>query len=59
MDNSSLASVRTAATALLVKSDNLNVIVNNAGILAAPYEKTPDGFECQLGTNHLAHFLFF
>jgi NAD(P)-dependent dehydrogenase (short-subunit alcohol dehydrogenase family) len=59
MDNSSLASVRTAAKKFLNKSGRLNVIVNNAGIMAAPWAKTEDGFESQFGTNHLAHFLFF
>ena len=59
MDNSSLDSVRTAAKAFLSKSNILNVIVNNAGIMAAPESKTKDGFESQFGTNHLAHFLFF
>ena len=59
MDNNSLDSVRAAARAFLAKSDKLNVLVNNAGIMAAPYMKTADGFESQFGTNHLAHFLFF
>ena len=59
MDNNSLDSVRAAARAFLAKSDRLNVLVNNAGIMAAPYVKTADGFESQFGTNHLAHFLFF
>lgn len=59
MDNSSLASVRAAAETFLSKSKKLNVLVNNAGIMAAPYSKTVDGFENQLGTNHLGHFLFF
>jgi len=59
MDNNSLESVRRAAKEFLSKSDKLNVIVNNAGIMAAPYGKTVDGFESQFGVNHLAHFLFF
>ncbi|MCJ1396479.1 hypothetical protein MMC18_009369 [Xylographa bjoerkii] len=59
MDNNSLNSVRAAATTFLGKSNKLNVLVNNAGIMAAPYLKTADGFESQFGTNHLAHFLFF
>lgn len=59
MDNNSLSSVRAAAKAFLSKSSKLNVLVNNAGIMAAPEGKTADGFESQLGTNHLAHFLFF
>lgn len=59
MDNNSLSSVRAAAKAFLSKSSKLNVLVNNAGIMAAPEGKTADGFESQFGTNHLAHFLFF
>lgn len=59
MDNNSLDSVRAAAKTFLSKSDKLNVLVNNAGIMAAPYQKTKDGFESQFGVNHLAHFLLF
>ncbi len=59
MDNTSLESVRSAAKAFLGKSDRLNVLVNNAGIMATPYEITKDGFESQFETNHLAHFLLF
>ncbi|KAL2349720.1 hypothetical protein BJ546DRAFT_866137 [Cryomyces antarcticus] len=59
MDNNSLDSVRAAAKTFLGKSDKLNVLVNNAGIMATPAGKTADGFESQFGTNHLAHFLFF
>jgi NAD(P)-dependent dehydrogenase (short-subunit alcohol dehydrogenase family) len=59
MDNNSLDSVRAAAKTFLSKSEKLNVLVNNAGIMAAPEGKTKDGFESQFGVNHLAHFLFF
>jgi len=59
MDNTSLASVRAAAETFLSKSKTLNVLVNNAGIMATPYSKTADGFESQFATNHLAHFLLF
>ena len=59
MDNNSLDSVRGAAKAFLSKSNKLNVLVNGAGVMAAPYTKTADGFESQFDTNHLAHFLLF
>lgn len=59
MDNNSLSSVREAAKMFLSKSNKLNVLVNNAGIMASPERQTEDGFESQFGVNHLAHFLFF
>ena len=60
MDLSSLDSVRAAVKVILSKTNKLNVIVNNAGIMAVPtVEKTVDGFESQFGTNHVAHFLLF
>lgn len=61
MDNTSLSSVRAAAKAILQKSGGqVNILVNNAGIMALPkLEHTTDGFEMQFGVNHVAHFLFF
>jgi NAD(P)-dependent dehydrogenase (short-subunit alcohol dehydrogenase family) len=61
MDNTSLSSVRAAAKAILQKSNSqVNILVNNAGIMALPkLEYTKDGFEMQFGVNHLAHFLLF
>ena len=59
MDNGSLDSIRAAAKAFLAKSDKLNILINNAGVMATPEGKTADGFETQLGTNHFAHFLLF
>ncbi|KAI9147110.1 Oxidoreductase calI [Paramyrothecium foliicola] len=56
----SLDSVRNAARDFLEKSKNrLNVLINNAGIMACPKDETKDGFERQFGTNHLGHFLLF
>jgi NAD(P)-dependent dehydrogenase (short-subunit alcohol dehydrogenase family) len=55
MDLGSFASVRNAAKKLDVTID---VLINNAGIMAIPYGKTADGFEKQFGVNHLGHFLF-
>ena len=60
LDLNSLDSVRACAKDFLSKSDKLNILINNAGIMATPSnEKTDDGFEGQFGTNHLAHFLLF
>ncbi|EFQ33923.1 short chain dehydrogenase [Colletotrichum graminicola] len=55
----SLASVRSAAKEFLSRSDRLNVLILNAGVMATPEGRTEDGFETQFGTNHLGHFLFF
>src|SRR5215216_1957357 len=54
LDLSSLDSVRAFAAALNV--GGLDLLVNNAGIMMAPQQKTVDGFELQFGTNHLGHF---
>ncbi|MBA3262759.1 MAG: SDR family oxidoreductase [Thermoleophilaceae bacterium] len=54
LDLSSLASVRRFAGALEV--GELNVLINNAGIMMPPQQQTADGFELQFGTNHLGHF---
>jgi len=56
LDLSSLASVRAFAGAVLAKHERIDVLLNNAGIMAIPYAKTADGFEMQFGTNHLGHF---
>lgn len=57
LDLNSLTSVRKCADAFLAKSDRLNLFIANAGVMATPEGRTRDGFETQLGTNHLAHFL--
>lgn len=58
LDLSSLKSVRNCAKTLLEKEAKIDLLVNNAGIMACPEGKTEDGFETQFGTNHLGHFLF-
>ncbi|KAM0417028.1 hypothetical protein ACHAPT_012994 [Fusarium lateritium] len=60
MDLNSLKSVRKAAEDVKGWADvpQIDVLVNNAGIMAPPYRTTEDGFESQFGVNHLAHFLF-
>ncbi|KAH7140235.1 hypothetical protein B0J13DRAFT_676622 [Dactylonectria estremocensis] len=60
MDQNSLESVRSAASQILSKTDKINILVNNAGIMAVQtLQFTKDGHELQFGTNHLSHFLFF
>jgi NAD(P)-dependent dehydrogenase (short-subunit alcohol dehydrogenase family) len=56
LDLANLASVREFARLFLASHDRLDVLVNNGGIMAAPYARTVDGFELQFGTNHLGHF---
>eukprot|EP00058_Branchiostoma_floridae_P027907 XP_002613398.1 hypothetical protein BRAFLDRAFT_68406 [Branchiostoma floridae] len=57
LDLASLASVRTFATIINEREPNVNILVNNAGVMMCPQWKTEDGFEMQFGTNHLGHFL--
>lgn len=56
LDLASLRSVMEFAEAFKAKFDRLDVLVNNAGIMMVPYGRTEDGFELQMGTNHLGHF---
>lgn len=56
LDLLSLESVRAFAKEFLATFDRLDILMNNAGIMMTPYFKTSDGFEAQLGTNHLGHF---
>ena len=55
LDLMDLDSVRKFAANQSTKP--IDVLLNNAGIMAVPFEKTKDGFESQMGTNHLGHFL--
>lgn len=56
LDVGSLASVREFVAAFKAKYDRLDILLNNAGVMAIPRQLTPDGFEMQLGVNHLGHF---
>ncbi|UQX12156.1 oxidoreductase [Candidatus Mycobacterium methanotrophicum] len=52
LDLQNLASVRRFADGV----DTVDVLINNAGVMAVPHAVTADGFESQIGTNHLGHF---
>jgi NAD(P)-dependent dehydrogenase (short-subunit alcohol dehydrogenase family) len=56
LDLSSLASVRDAAAQISGRSERLDLLINNAGLMMPPASTTADGFELQFGTNHLGHF---
>jgi NAD(P)-dependent dehydrogenase (short-subunit alcohol dehydrogenase family) len=56
LDLSSLDSVRSFAATYSQGHDGLDLLINNAGVMATPRRRTADGFELQFGTNHLGHF---
>lgn len=56
LDLGSLDSVRAAAADLRAAHDQIDLLVNNAGVMMTPKATTRDGFELQFGTNHLGHF---
>ncbi|MEU4731957.1 oxidoreductase [Streptomyces sp. NPDC023588] len=56
LDLADLASVREFAAAYAKRRASLDLLVNNAGVMALPYGRTADGFETQFGVNHLGHF---
>ncbi|MEZ0165051.1 oxidoreductase [Kineococcus sp. LSe6-4] len=58
LDVADLASVRRAASDVLHRRSGIDVLVNNAGVMVPPFGRTADGFELQVGTNHLGHFAF-
>ncbi|KAJ5974375.1 dehydrogenase with different specificitie [Penicillium waksmanii] len=59
LDLNSLKSVHACAVEFLSQSETLNILIENAGVMACPEGRTADGFELQFGTNHLGHFLLF
>jgi NAD(P)-dependent dehydrogenase (short-subunit alcohol dehydrogenase family) len=48
--------VRSAAEEIRARYPRLDLLINNAGVMDVPYERTADGFELTLATNHLGHF---
>lgn len=56
LDLASLASVREAAAEIRRRHERIDLLVNNAGLMMTPPGVTEDGFELQVGTNHLGHF---
>jgi protochlorophyllide reductase len=56
LDLADLGSVREAAQSVAGAVERLDVLVNNAGVMAMPLRRTVDGFELQFATNHLGHY---
>src|SRR3954469_83976 len=56
LDLTSMESIRSAADELRSKHDQIDLLINNAGVMMTPKSTTKDGFELQFGTNHLGHF---
>ncbi len=57
LDLGSLASVRAAADKIVESRSSLDILMNNAGLMATPEGRTKDGFETQFGVNHLGHWV--
>lgn len=55
-DLGSLDSIRACGKEANERFDKIDILINNAGVMACPYAETTDGFEMQFGTNHLGHF---
>jgi len=58
LDLGDLSAVQTAADAVLAAHERVDLLVNNAGVMAMPQRMTVDGFETQLGVDHLGHWAF-
>ncbi|WP_299321687.1 oxidoreductase [Parasphingopyxis sp.] len=58
LDLSNLSNVRKAAETVRARYDKIDGLINNAGIMQTPETRTVDGYELQLATNHLGHFLW-
>lgn len=56
LDLASLDSVANLASSVVEDHDRVDILINNAGVMALPEGRTADGFEMQFGTNHLGHY---
>lgn len=57
LDLTSFASIAEAADTFKAKEKRLDILINNAGVMATPYSTTKEGYENQFGTNHMGHAL--
>lgn len=57
LDLTDFTSISEAVKTFTSKSDRLDILLNNAGVMALPYSKTAQGYEIQFGTNHMGHAL--
>jgi len=56
LDLADLDSINSFAQSIRDDFEEIDLLINNAGVMAIPHSKTADGFEMQFGTNHLGHF---
>ena len=56
LDLANLETINSFSQWFLSRFDRLDILLNNAGIMMTPYQLTKDGFESQMGTNHLGHY---
>ena len=58
LDLASQASTKAAAESIVERHPSVDILINNAGLMAMPEQRTDDGFEMQLGVNHFGHWTF-
>lgn len=57
LDLADMSSIRACADRILKTEKNINLLINNAGVMFAPERNTPEGIETHFAVNHLGHFL--